>query len=110
MPVYDYECATHGAFEALRPMSESAAPQPCPQCAQSSARVILSFAQLAVLSAAARHAHGLNETSAQQPKTSAQLRHGAACGCCGGAKRRNAAAEGPAMRSFDGRRPWMISH
>jgi putative FmdB family regulatory protein len=110
MPVYDYECTTHGAFEALRPMSESAAAQPCPHCGASSVRVILSFAQLAVLSTAARHAHGLNESSAHQPKTSAQLRHGPACGCCGGAKQRPAATAGRPMRGFAGQRPWMISH
>jgi putative FmdB family regulatory protein len=109
MPVYDYECAQHGAFEALRPMSESAAQQPCPRCGNSCARVMLSFARLGLLSTTERRARTRNEVSAHQPKTSAQLRHELGSGCCSGAERQAAASDAPVARKFSGR-PWMINH
>jgi putative FmdB family regulatory protein len=108
MPVYDYECAQHGAFEALRPMSESAATQPCPRCGSASVRVMVSFAQLGLLSTTERRARSRNEVSAHQPKTSAQLRHEPGHGCCGGAKRQKNASS--TRVAFSGGRPWMISH
>lgn len=109
MPVYDYECARHGAFEAQRPMSESAAAQPCPRCGNAAPRVMLSFARLASLSTTERRARTLNEVSAHQPKTLAQLRYEPGSGCCGGAKRQRVASDAPVARSVSGR-PWMINH
>ncbi|MBS0447734.1 MAG: zinc ribbon domain-containing protein [Proteobacteria bacterium] len=40
MPVYDYECGRCGAFRERRPMAESAAPQPCPDCGGASPRML----------------------------------------------------------------------
>lgn len=32
MPLYEYDCEGCGPFNAARPMAESAAPHPCPEC------------------------------------------------------------------------------
>lgn len=40
MPLYDYACASCGAFRAFRPMRESDQPQACPVCAQLSERTL----------------------------------------------------------------------
>jgi putative FmdB family regulatory protein len=41
MPVYEYYCRTcDGIFEALRPMSRSSAPAPCPVCESDGARIM----------------------------------------------------------------------
>ena len=34
MPLYTYRCHEHGEFSAWGKMSESEAPQPCPDCAE----------------------------------------------------------------------------
>ena len=43
MPLYDYECATHGLFEAHRRMSKSSDPAPCPRCERPSPRAYVQF-------------------------------------------------------------------
>lgn len=43
MPVYEYYCAEcDRRFEALRPMSQADAPIPCPRCAASNTRKMIS--------------------------------------------------------------------
>ncbi|MBP0592584.1 zinc ribbon domain-containing protein [Paraburkholderia sp. LEh10] len=39
MPVYDYECADCGAFEAVRRIAERDEPVDCPRCGTSAERV-----------------------------------------------------------------------
>ncbi|AET89252.1 MULTISPECIES: FmdB family zinc ribbon protein [Caballeronia] len=39
MPVYDYECAECGAFEAVRRIAERDEPAACPHCGAIAARV-----------------------------------------------------------------------
>ncbi|SAK60501.1 FmdB family regulatory protein [Caballeronia calidae] len=41
MPVYDYECARCGAFEAVRRIAERDEPAACPQCGAIAARVTI---------------------------------------------------------------------
>jgi putative FmdB family regulatory protein len=41
MPVYDYECAECGAFEAVRRIAERDEPAACPQCNAIAARVTI---------------------------------------------------------------------
>lgn len=50
MPVYEYYCKSCGlVFEALRPLRESEAPAPCPQCARSAERIMpTTFASMVV--------------------------------------------------------------
>lgn len=107
MPVYEYECRRHGYFEAMRPMSESQAQQPCPQCDRASPRVILSAAAVPFMAPAARHAHSTNERAQHEPKSSKHHVHGRNCGC--GSKKANATATA-AGKTFPSKRPWMISH
>ncbi|NYZ16665.1 zinc ribbon domain-containing protein [Azospirillum sp. RWY-5-1] len=115
MPAYDYACAACGGdFTAIRPMAESAAPQPCPGCGASAPRVIRTAPAFSGLPAATRNAHTLNERSADRPALLSEggRKHGPGCGCCGGSAK-NAR---PVLRGLDGSkafptaRPWMISH
>jgi putative FmdB family regulatory protein len=39
MPVYDYECASCGAFEAVRRIAERDEPAACPHCGATGQRV-----------------------------------------------------------------------
>lgn len=104
MPLYEYECASHGPFDATVPMIDCRQAQPCPRCQGVSPRVILTAAALAAMPAPLRSAHRVNETSQHQPKTSAQFKHGAGCGCC------KVTSDANVNRGFPARRPWMISH
>jgi putative FmdB family regulatory protein len=112
MPLYDYECAAHGVFDAIVPMSAYRQPQPCPRCRGASPRVFLTAAALARMPAPLRKAHAVNDASRHSPKSSAQLKHGASCQCCSGSRIKTGnAASGPrGERGFPGTRPWMISH
>jgi putative FmdB family regulatory protein len=40
MPLYTYRCDAHGEFSAWGKMSESEAPQPCPDCAEPAPRAL----------------------------------------------------------------------
>lgn len=41
MPVYEYYCKRcDGVFEAIRPISQASAPQPCPVCAKKAERMM----------------------------------------------------------------------
>jgi len=111
MPVYEYLCEAHGAFEAIRPMAEYAAPCPCPDCGAEAPRVMLTVPRLARLDAATRSAHATNERAAHEPKSTRS--HGPGCACCsGGAARagRSTLHRADGSKSFPSARPWMISH
>ncbi|SAK78033.1 FmdB family regulatory protein [Caballeronia hypogeia] len=41
MPVYDYECARCGAFEAVRRIAERDDPAACPECGATATRVTI---------------------------------------------------------------------
>lgn len=105
MPVYDYLCATHGDFQAVRPMREYAEPCPCPTCGQAAARTLRTAPRLGSTDRATVSAHAVNERAADTPKRS----HGAGCACCTGAKT-SAARSRDGAKTFPGKRPWMISH
>jgi len=111
MPIYDYLCEKHGAFTAMRPMSDYAEPCDCPECGKLAPRVMLAAPRLAVMDGARRNAHAVNERSAHEPKRASA--HGPACGCCSGgskAKKPGAILRPDGTKSLVGRRPWMISH
>jgi len=109
MPMYEYECIKHGVFESLRPMSDCRLPQPCPCCGSEAPRVTITGVALAVMPAATRKAHGINETNRHAPKALSQARHGSGCSCCSG-NRSTQTGQVSAAKSFVDRRPWMISH
>lgn len=116
MPTYEYECARHGVFETMRSMKESSVPQPCPDCGTRSPRVMITAAAFAGMSDSLRTAHARNERSANEPKTSASLRHKAGCSCCStsakklGAKKSATLTLPDGSKAFPSKRPWMISH
>lgn len=112
MPTYEYECPSHGFFEAMRSMSESAQPQSCPDCGVPAPRVVMTAAAVAGMSASQRSAHAINERSAHEPLTSASLRHKPGCSCCStGSKRKSTTLKLPdGSKAFPSKRPWMISH
>lgn len=111
MPVYDYMCAEHGAFEAVRPMAQYATPCDCPDCGMAAPRVMLGVPRLATLDTGTRRAHATNERSADSPKSTRS--HGPGCGCCAGkrsAKPGRTLHRADGSKSFPSSRPWMISH
>ncbi|MEM9144864.1 MAG: zinc ribbon domain-containing protein [Pseudomonadota bacterium] len=106
MPVYEYICETHGAFEAIQPMTAYADPCPCPVCGTASARVLLSMPRLGVLDSRVRHAHETNERAAHEPKSTRT--HGFESG--GRIRRGKTRVAANGTKSTPGSRPWMISH
>jgi putative FmdB family regulatory protein len=40
MPLYEYQCAGCGPFEASQPMAQSTAPAACPGCGKRSRRIL----------------------------------------------------------------------
>ncbi|HEX2840040.1 zinc ribbon domain-containing protein [Hyphomicrobium sp.] len=112
MPVYDYECACHGVFSAIRPMSEYNKPSPCPDCSEMAPRVLISAPYMSTIGASVRQAHDSNERAKHAPISSEAYRakHAAGCSCCNGNKKDRALKNAPQLKTFPTRRPWMISH
>ncbi len=110
MPVYEYHCADHGTFEALRPMSAFRDPCACPACGGNSNRVMLTAPQLGSSDRSTITAHGINERAADSPKKAST--HGPGCSCCSGGKKagRKTLHRPDGSKSFPSARPWMISH
>ena len=112
MPLYDYECSQCGEFSAFNRMSEAFEPKDCPECGESSRRII-SAPHLACMPAENRKAWERNERSAHEPRVK---RRG--CGCSGahtcgtGAGKDKAAATTPALQrsTKTTSRPWMLGH
>ena len=67
MPLYEYECKRHGAFELSRPMSESRNDARCPECRRACPRV-LSVTNVAQVAASDRMARDRNEQSRHEPR------------------------------------------
>jgi len=111
MPTYEYECARHGVFDAVRPMKESSLPQSCPDCGTLSPRVVATAVAFAGMPSALRTAHAINERSAHEPKTSASLSHKPGCSCCSSTRKRSSALTLPdGSKTLVGKRPWMVGH
>lgn len=109
MPEYDYLCDTCGPFTEIRPMSDYAKPQPCPDCGASAPRALLTMPALGLMDAGRRKAIATNERSAHAPAVAGQ--HPSGCACCStkASNKLTATAIG-AAKTFRGSRPWMISH
>lgn len=122
MPLYDYKCRDHGLFQELAMLSESAQPQPCPECKSLSARVIVLTPELLRMDPVRRDAIARNERSKHEPlfstpehRAEEQARHehrqGKGCGC-----KDQAIGKPQVFYTADGKkwfpaaRPWMISH
>jgi putative FmdB family regulatory protein len=109
MPVYEYVCEDHGAFEMLRPMSQHAEPCDCPVCGASAPRALLTAPRLGARDQSRMMAHEVNERSSHEPRRASS--HGAGCACCGPSRlKKEKTAPPAAAKSFPTKRPWMISH
>ena len=116
MPVYDYKCSQHGIFSELATFEHSQTPQPCPQCTELSARIIMMAPGILDMAPEKRKAMATNEKSRHEPEFSTAERrqhdhhHKHGCGC--DAKKPGSklffTSEGDKM--FPSMRPWMISH
>lgn len=67
MPIYEYECSSHGGFELELPMRAAGSDARCPDCGSSSRR-LLSVPNVAQLSSSNRKAHAINERSRFEPR------------------------------------------
>ena len=69
MALYEYDCATCGPFDVIRPMAESARPARCPGCGEE-ARRVFSPPALPLLARPMRTALDREEKSAHEPDVS----------------------------------------
>ncbi len=92
MPVYEYLCNDCGPFTDMRPMSQCDDPQDCPQCEETSPRVILTAPNFLCMSSDRRKALATNEKSRHAPQTLGEYKasHGPGCGCCSGSAKKPA--------------------
>jgi putative FmdB family regulatory protein len=72
MPVYDYECASCGAFEAVRRISERDDPAACPECGATAARVTVGAPTIG----------GPAPVFGAEDTGSYGMRHRGGCSCC----------------------------
>ena len=117
MPTYDYACASHGGFDALRPVAQRDEACACPDCGAASPRVFVHAPRLQQMAADTRHAMQVNERAAHQPRSSSdpdasysRLRHSKGCGCCSSTRSKTTTTHPNGAKTFANKRPWMISH
>jgi putative FmdB family regulatory protein len=94
MPIYEYECDSHGGFELELPMRAAGGGAACPDCG-ATARRLLSVPNVAQLSSSNRKAHAINERSRFEPRLVTR-------------ETRAPSAE-PKLHAGHGR-PWSIGH
>ncbi|BAN23193.1 FmdB family zinc ribbon protein [Caballeronia insecticola] len=73
MPVYDYECAGCGAFEAMRRIAERDEPAACPHCGATAARVTIGAPSVG--------GAGASDGGAEEAGGYG-MRHRGGCACC----------------------------
>jgi putative FmdB family regulatory protein len=113
MPTYDYQCKCCGGFEARRSVDERDGAIACPDCGETSVRVMSTAPRLALMNDGTRRAISVNERASHEPKRSgdyARLKHPAGCGCCSTGKRGATVTGANGNKAFPSKRPWMISH
>ena len=96
MPIYEFECETHGYFDEQRPISLAKSNAVCPDCG-SDARRVLSVPHIAQLARSERRARDINEKNAHEPRI---------------VERRAVTAQEPPARRVHAShgRPWAIGH
>ena len=100
MPMYEYECESHGVFEAIRSLRDAALPDPCPTCGLA-ARRVLSAPRLAQMAASEVIARDRNERSRHEPRV-------VKGGPSGQPLAKN--VERPALQRSPSPRPWVLEH
>jgi len=96
MPLYEYDCQTHGLFETMHSMHEASAPERCPSCGEQSPRV-LSAPRLACVTPGERKARDRNEKSRHEPRVTRKPKN-------------QPKEERPALRASHHSRPWALGH
>lgn len=112
MPIYEFECRSHGVFELERPVSQAKGAGTCPECGVASAR-ILSVPRLAALAKDTRVALDRNARSQHEPRVICReaSHHDSASAARGHAPaQRSLAAGAGRARAYTGARPWVIEH
>lgn len=111
MPVYDFTCAECGDFREFLSIDQRNEPTACPSCDRIGRRVIRA-PNLALMNPNMRKAHGINEKSRHEPRTSQSHTCGGGCGC--GTKIRPARMKdtklGQLQTQKASARPWMLGH
>jgi len=105
MPLYEYQCESHGVFDEFAPGSASNEPAACPVCEQASAR-ILSIPRFKQMSGGVMKAHERNEKSRHEP-------HVCSSGCSHNHKKpttKDGEPAKPKLQPYTGPRPWVIEH
>lgn len=106
MPIYEYECQSHGTFEELCPSTQRDAPLRCPQCNEPSRRR-MSSPRLCGLPRAVMEAHARNERSRHEPRV--QHRHEGCTQAHRPSTQPSQQRGGPGY-VYSGPRPWVIEH
>ena len=101
MPLYEYRCRKHGAFDVFRPVSQASERMGCPSCGEDAARVF-SVPHTRALAAGTRVGMERNEKSRHEP-------HVCGSGCGHGHARKPRAAPGK-LHNYTGPRPWVVEH
>lgn len=73
MPVYDYECARCGTFEAVRRIAERDDPASCPDCGETAGRVTIGAPTVGGSSKDSAGSEGVGGYG---------MRHVGGCSCC----------------------------
>jgi putative FmdB family regulatory protein len=96
MPLYEYDCTSHGVFETMHSMHDAGAPERCPSCGEQAPRV-LSAPRVACVSANERKARDRNEKSRHEPRL---------------ARKPSSPPKGerPALKASHHSRPWALGH
>ena len=100
MPLYEYCCETHGAFDEFRPHKSANLPAPCPICGAEAPRA-LTPPRTRVMDSARRIGMERNEKSCHAPR-----KHVCHAGCNHGP---GVTQEQP-LRAYTGSRPWVVEH
>lgn len=105
MPIYEYECEAHGVFELLKSVSQVHEQGLCPSCAAPGRRLI-SVPTLSAMSRAQVLARDRNERSSHEPRIAGSPGR---CNHSGPCNHGRKAAPGQ-LKSYQGKRPWVIEH
>lgn len=109
MPIYGYQCARCGPFEAWAGMEQWQTPAPCPACGALAPRA-LSAPAVTRTSDLVRKAHAINERSSHEPRVERRLAPASGPACQGHGGHALRRAPEPGLHAAHGGRPWMLGH
>ena len=104
MPIYEYQCETHGIFSQLKGISSRNEDTACPSCGHATSRVV-SKPSLSIMTASNRSAWERNEKSAHEPIR--KKKHVCNHSCNHG---NSSSSHEKYIKPSSGARPWMLGH